>query len=759
MGEVNVQVFKDAPYSEDQPTYVPSELVNFPSNSGQTLYYCYLIELKQNFRNDVQVHDLVLAMRSELDPEIGSTQFEMTVGDGSMMVNLRYLQTIHLHPDEVHLCKKFQITLFWTLLRRDMSGLAAVFDDLSAGDSPGIDYLVLPSAAAHERPSIIDWATVKSVSFSSEGSCECGDLAHGLFTKNGRVCTCKLKNSLICTPHNIANPHNGYFYVTTDITELNGNSLLSRRRKRAKTYKKYFEDSHSIRLRYEHQPLLKAKHHFQVKNYLLKGRQETTKGSSQSSVELPPELCEIIMSPISINTIYSFSFIPSIMHRIESLLIAFNLKKMHLDHCTQNDIPTSKILEAITALECQESIDYESLETLGDSFLKYAVSQQLFKTYQTDREGHLTDKRIKITSNVALCKVGCSRKLPGFIRKGTFDPKTWIIPGNKSSFCLQRELVSSGTKVYRRGSRKLGYDIVADVVESLIGVFLIEKGEEAALLFMNWIGIEVDFDPIPYKTNLNIHPEEFVNVNLLKSLLNNYSFNDASLLVEALTHGSFIRPEIPRSYQRLEFLGDSLLDYLITIHFYNKYSDIISPGMLTDMREASVNNEHYALCIIKSGLYKYLLASEVVRNNISVTLNNFHKLSSESNSGCESETGFTKVLSDVIESLAGAILVDSGYKKTRVFDSIIPLLQPLVTPETVKLQPIRELNELCAQNGWKWQIEKVEYCHSGETCVTIEVETNGISHKYTAKARKKRIAERLASRKALESLKKTISKG
>lgn len=66
--------------------------------------------------------------------------------------------------------------------------------------------------------------------------------------------------------------------------------------------------------------------------------------SSKGSVELPPELCSIVMSPISINTFYSFSFVPSIMHRVESLLIAANLKKMHLDHCTQNDvIPISKV--------------------------------------------------------------------------------------------------------------------------------------------------------------------------------------------------------------------------------------------------------------------------------------------------------------------------------------------------------------------------------------------------------------------------------
>ena len=67
--------------------------------------------------------------------------------------------------------------------------------------------------------------------------------------------------------------------------------------------------------------------------------------SSNTFVELPPELCSIIMSPISITTFYSFSFVPSIMHRLESLLIAVNIKKMHLDHhCMQNDlIPTMKV--------------------------------------------------------------------------------------------------------------------------------------------------------------------------------------------------------------------------------------------------------------------------------------------------------------------------------------------------------------------------------------------------------------------------------
>jgi hypothetical protein len=67
--------------------------------------------------------------------------------------------------------------------------------------------------------------------------------------------------------------------------------------------------------------------------------------SKNAHVDLPPELCDIVLSPVSISTLYSYTFIPSIMHRLESLLIAVNLKKMHSDHCMQNvDIPAMKVI-------------------------------------------------------------------------------------------------------------------------------------------------------------------------------------------------------------------------------------------------------------------------------------------------------------------------------------------------------------------------------------------------------------------------------
>jgi endoribonuclease Dicer len=68
----------------------------------------------------------------------------------------------------------------------------------------------------------------------------------------------------------------------------------------------------------------------------------------------------------------------------------------------------------MTAKSCYETFGYETLETLGDSFLKYAVSQQLFHMYENQHEGLLSVKREKIISNASLCKLGCDSGLPVF---------------------------------------------------------------------------------------------------------------------------------------------------------------------------------------------------------------------------------------------------------------------------------------------------------------------------------------------------------
>ncbi|KEH42074.1 endoribonuclease dicer-like protein [Medicago truncatula] len=737
--KAEVEDFGNEPYDEDQPSYVPLELVNRMPNNSNTIYYCYLLELKQNFSYDITVQDIFLATRVKLDLETECMQFNMGFDRGSLSVNLKYKGSINLSPDQVLLCKRFQVNVLGILMNHK-TDMETVSDKFCLEDDLEFDYLLLPSIAIEETPSV-DWITINSIHPSIV---KCLHHEANIWTEKGLVCPCILRNALICTPHN------GRTYITTGIMELDGNSPLEVGDGEVITYKKYFGQKHGIQLRFEHQRLLKARHVFPVKNYCHGYRQAKDRDVSKTFVELPPELCSIIMSPISVRTIYSFSFIPSIMHRLESLLVALNFKKMHLSLCPQNSIQTFKVLEAMTTKSCKENFHYESLETLGDSFLKYAVSQQLFNMYENHHEGLLSVKREKIICNAALCKLGCSSKLPGFIRNEPFDPKTWIIPGVKSRCFKLEETVFKGTKIYTRGNRKLKRKIAADVVEALIGAFLSTGGEMAALLFLDWVGIKVNFNITPYERQFDACPDNLINVSFLESLLK-HSFRDRSLLVEAMTHGSYMLPDVPRCYQRLEYLGDAVLDYLITTHLYNEHPGM-TPGQLTDMRSASVNNDCYAMSAIKVQLHKHVLhASQELHKHIAATLDKFDEQSSSQTFGWESEASFPKVLGDIIESLAGAIFVDSGYNKEVVWQSIRPLLEPLVTPDTLTIHPIRELTELCQKMNYT--MEKNLSRNDGVTSCRIEVIADGIIHQYEYKgSTDKKTATRLACKRVLNSL-------
>ncbi|KAI9117838.1 hypothetical protein K1719_011253 [Acacia pycnantha] len=330
-------------------------------------------------------------------------------------------------------------------------------------------------------------------------------------------------------------------------------------------------------------------------------------------------------------------------------------------------------------------------------------------------------------SNVTLCSLGCNSKLPGFIRTSPFDPKKWIISGDRSStLTLKEELTFDMAKMYVSGNRKMKQKIIADVVEALIGAFLSTGGEKATLKFMDLVGIKVDFEIITNKRLLRIEPERLVNVRYFESLLN-YSFSDSSLLVEALTHGSYMMLEIP-SYQRLEFLGDFVLDFLVTKHLYNKYPGL-SPGLLTDMRSASVNNDCYARSAFKAELHKHILhSSQKLENNIVEAIKNFEESCIEPTFEWETETYFPKVLGDIIESLAGAIMVDSRFNKDIVFKSIMPLLEPLITLETTQIHPVCELQEVCQKQYYKLEKPLVSKSE-GLTCVKVQVLANGKTRK------------------------------
>ena len=57
---------------------------------------------------------------------------------------------------------------------------------------------------------------------------------------------------------------------------------------------------------------------------------------------------------------------------------------------------------------------------------------------------------------------------------------------------------------------------------------------------------------------------------------------------------SYCENRLTRSYERLEFIGDAVLDYLVTIHIYSHLGPETGPGLITDIRSALVCNNMFA---------------------------------------------------------------------------------------------------------------------------------------------------------------------
>ncbi len=121
------------------------------------------------------------------------------------------------------------------------------------------------------------------------------------------------------------------------------------------------------------------------------------------------------------------------------------------------------------------------------------------------------------------------------------------------------------------------------------------------------------------------------------------------LFATALTHRSaidFLDKEKFVSNERLEFLGDAVLDLVIAEYVYKLYPDF-NEGALTKLRSQLVNAKMLAHYAKQFNLGKVLIVSE----------------SAEQNGVRESETA----LADAFEALIGAVYLDSGYEKARAF--------------------------------------------------------------------------------------------
>jgi len=214
------------------------------------------------------------------------------------------------------------------------------------------------------------------------------------------------------------------------------------------------------------------------------------------------------------------------------------------------------------------------------------------------------------------------------------------------------------------------------------------------------------------------------------------SFNDALLLEQALVHSSFVNEnptQVPKSNERLEFLGDAILGLVIAEELYQNTPDA-SEGEMTNLRAALIRGNTLARVAkaIRLGDHLYLGKGE------------------EANGGRDKTTN----LAGALEAVIAAIFLDQGFATAR--KCTLRLFQ----------SELRRAASQGTEANYKSRLQEFIQAGGGETPAYYVTRTEGPDHNrsFTVEVRSgdtilgngtgrsKKLAETEAARSALERL-------
>ena len=218
-----------------------------------------------------------------------------------------------------------------------------------------------------------------------------------------------------------------------------------------------------------------------------------------------------------------------------------------------------------------------------------------------------------------------------------------------------------------------------------------------------------------------------------------YTFKNKELLKKALTHTSYAYEKHIESNEKLEFLGDSILEYISSKYIYTNYSKL-KEGEMTKVR-AEVVCEDSLYNVAKSHDFSdFILIGK-----------------SEANSGGKYKPA---ILADSIEATIAAIYFDGGLEQAEKF--IIENLKEAIEKSTkhVGMKDFKTvLQEKLQENGdvcIRYTVIK-ETGPDHDKTFTVKVELNG-KELATGEGKTKKHAEMNAAEKALDFLKKVVKK-
>ncbi|KJZ70376.1 hypothetical protein HIM_10220 [Hirsutella minnesotensis 3608] len=288
------------------------------------------------------------------------------------------------------------------------------------------------------------------------------------------------------------------------------------------------------------------------------------------------------------------TLIPAILHHFSAMLSVKQLATTILQPIGITDLEL--IRTAMTSRSACEPVHYERLEFLGDSILKYCSSVQAATEHPEWPEGYLSAFRDSLVSNSRLCRAAIESGLSKFILTKQFTGKKWR-PFYRRDYAMESE----ETKQEVRMSTKT----LADVIEALIGASYVDGGILKAMTCIStflgermWKHISESRDHL---FNLTRVGDTLPPVLEPLEKLIGYSFQKKVLLIEAVTHASYVMDVGRRSYERLEFLGDAVLDSIIVTKLFSLEPPLPHYRMHT-FKTAMVNGDFLAFVVMENGL-------------------------------------------------------------------------------------------------------------------------------------------------------------
>lgn len=204
--------------------------------------------------------------------------------------------------------------------------------------------------------------------------------------------------------------------------------------------------------------------------------------------------------------------------------------------------------------------------------------------------------------------------------------------------------------------------------------------------------------------------------------------SNVCLYVQAFTHKSALKqyPELKASYENLEFMGDSVLGFIVTKQLFDTYSGEHEEGFLTKARTKIVRGSTLSIISERLGLYKWIIMDDK-----------------------GTKKGWNrnpKILEDVLEALIGAIYLDLGIIHTKQFVFKLLRENPIdMNDDNYKDQLMR----FCQNKKMELPVYNVDYFVNNIFYISVYV--NGVVYGRGSGTTKKQ-AEQIAASEAIKSL-------